>query len=86
MTSGHTLPGTVRAKTDRFPEAHDARAEHTDVMSPDQIQAKQRLLAAATRDGDYELAEGLAVELEPYMQIIEDDREPAPIPMRDTEK
>jgi uncharacterized protein YggE len=55
-------------------------------MSPDQIQAKQRLLAAATRDGDYELAEGLAVELEPYMQIIEDDREPAPIPMRDTEK
>ncbi len=49
-------------------------------MSPAELQLKQRHLAAAMRDGDYEVAEALAVEIEPYMRIVEDDRSPAPIP------
>jgi hypothetical protein len=50
-------------------------------MTPAAIRETQRLLAAAMRDGDYELAEGLAVELEPYMQIDEDDCDPQPVPV-----
>jgi len=49
-------------------------------MTGEQLRHKQRLLAAAMRDGDYEVAEGLATELEPFMRDDEDDRVPAPIP------
>lgn len=55
-------------------------------MSPEVFREKQRMLAAAMRAGDYELAEGLAVELEPYMQIDEDDRDPEPIPVWSTDR
>jgi hypothetical protein len=50
-------------------------------MTPDELRTKKRLFSAAMLAGDFETAELLAIEIEPYTTPIEDDREPLPIPV-----
>ena len=50
-------------------------------MTPDELRKKRRLFAAAMSEGDFETAEKLAIEIEPYSRPIEDDRDPVPEPV-----
>ena len=50
-------------------------------MTPDELRTKKRLFSAAMLAGDFETAEQLATEIEPYTTPIEDDRDPIPVPV-----